>query len=98
MGIHINWPNDEQGEPIAPVLLLQTGDRRVFSDAILTLESVGVPYLTKDLNGATFTKVLFGQGIGAGSIYVPEGELEDAKLLLETPFEAMGELPEELQE
>ena len=80
-----DWPNDESGEPIPPVLL-KTVSSANDELAILRslLESFGIPNVCRFPKELRVTPVVIGAGVVVSEIYVPETMLEDAKNIINT--------------
>jgi len=74
-----SWPNDENGEPIAPAYLKHiSGGPLDLELALNLLEAYGIPHVSEYPNNGAFGKVIFGHPPSGMEVFVPETMLEDA--------------------
>ena len=78
-----NWPEDENGEKVPPVLLMHLGGAPMDMNVELSvLEAYNIPYILEYPNNGDFGIVIMGHAGGGVDIFVPETMLEDAKNIL----------------
>ena len=77
------WPNDENGEPVAPAYLTHSGGGPLDMEMTVNLlKAYGIPYISEYPNNGVVGKIIMGQPTCGMDIYVPETLLEDAQNLL----------------
>ena len=77
------WPNDENGEPVAPAFLMHIGGGPMDMEMTLgMLEAYGIPNVVSYPNNGLFGKLIMGYPPSGMEVYVPETMLEDAQNLL----------------
>ena len=77
------WPNDENGKPIAPAYLKRMFGGPIDLDMQLgLLAAYGIPHVSESPNNGDFGKIIMGHPPGGLEVYVPETMLEDARNIL----------------
>ena len=77
------WPDDENGEPVAPVYLKHiSGGPLDLELSLYLLEAYGIPHVSELPNNGAFGKLIFGHPPSGMEIFVPETMLEDAENVL----------------
>jgi len=76
----LQWPTDENGEPVPPVYLKHiSGGPLDLEIALNVLEAYGIPHISEYPNNGQFGKLIFGHPPSGMEVFVPETMLEDAK-------------------
>jgi len=76
----LQWPMDENGEPVPPVYLKHiSGGPLDLEIALNLLEAYGIPHISEYPNNGQFGKLIFGHPPSGMEVFVPETMLEDAK-------------------
>jgi len=79
----INWPSDENGEPVPPAYLKHvSGGPLDLEVAVNLLDAYDIPYLSEYPNNGQFGKLILGHPPSGMEIFVPETMLEDAQNVL----------------
>jgi len=79
----IDWPNDENGEPVSPAYLKHvSGGPLDLEIAVNLLKAYDIPYLSEYPNNGQFGKLILGHPPSGMEIFVPETMLEDAQNIL----------------
>ena len=79
----LQWPKDENGEPIAPAYLKHiSGGPMDLEVALSLLNAYGIPHVSEYPNNGAFGKVILGHPPSGMEIFVPETLLEDAHNIL----------------
>jgi len=77
------WPESENGSPVAPAFLMHIGGGPLDMELTLNLlEAYGIPHVSEFPNNGLFGKLIMGHPPSGMEIYVPETMLEDAQNLL----------------
>ena len=77
------WPDDENGEPVAPAYLKHiSGGPLDLELSLNLLEAYGIPYVSELPNNGAFGKLIFGHPPSGMEIFVPETMIEDAENVL----------------
>jgi hypothetical protein len=80
---HLNWPDDENGEPVPPVFLTHIHGGPLDMELTLNLlEAYGIPYVCEYPNDGLFGKLIMGYSPGGMEVFVPETLREDAQNLI----------------
>jgi len=80
----LEWPNDENGEPVPPVYLTHISGGPLDTELTLNLlEAYGIPYVCEYPNNGLFGKLIMGFPPGGMQVFVPEHLLEDANNILD---------------
>ena len=75
-----NWPVDEQGEKVPPVLFKHLGGGPTdMSVELSMLDAYNIPYILEYPNNGDFGIVIMGHAGGGVDIFIPETMLEDAQ-------------------
>ena len=92
--VYGTWPENENGEPETPALLLHDylSDQELDMTRTM-LESFGIATVCRYPNDGQFGTVIMGRAQGGVDIFVPETQLEDAQNILSAPAEEQA--PEE---
>ena len=78
-----SWPNDENGEPVAPAYLKHiSGGPLDLEIALGLLDAYGIPHVSQYPNNGEFGKLILGHPPSGMEIFVPETMLEDAKNIM----------------
>jgi hypothetical protein len=85
----INWPKDENGEPVAPAFLKHiSGGPLDLEVALNLLDAYNIPYVSEFPNNGAFGKLILGQPPSGMEVFVPETMLEEAQdIISATPIE-----------
>ena len=79
----IPWPQNENGEAIAPAYLIHISGGPLDMELTLNLlNAYGIPYVCEYPNNGLFGKLILGHPPGGMEVFVPETMLEDAQNLL----------------
>ncbi len=82
--LYKKWPKDENGDPVAPKLLIHISSLDMADTMIVSmLESFGIPALVSHPGDGDFGKLVLGMSGTGSCIYVPETMYEQAKELME---------------
>ena len=77
------WPENENGEAVAPVYLQHIHGGPLDMELTLNLlEAYGIPYVCEYPNNGLFGKLILGYSPGGMEVFVPETMLEDAQNIL----------------
>jgi len=80
---NLNWPKDENGEPVPPAYLKHIfGGPLDLEVALNLLDAYGIPYVSEYPNNGAFGKLIMGHPPSGMEIFVPETMLEDAQNIL----------------
>ena len=78
-----DWPQTENGEPVAPAYLKHIHGGPLDMELTLNLlEAYGIPHVCEYPNNGLFGKLILGHPPGGMEVYVPETMLEDARNVL----------------
>ena len=92
-----NWPVDEQGEKVPPVLLMHLGGAPMDMNVELSmLDAYNIPYILEYPNSGDFGIVIMGHAGSGVDVFVPETMLEDAQNILNSEI-IEDETSEEIQ-
>jgi len=92
----IQWPNNENGEPIPPVYLTHIGGGPMDQDMTLgLLDAYGIPHVEQYPNNGLFGKLIAGYPPSGMEVFVPETMLEDAQNILNAEVVEDGSEDEE---
>ncbi|MDR2600247.1 MAG: hypothetical protein LBC73_08230 [Oscillospiraceae bacterium] len=85
----INWPKDENGEPVAPAYLKHiSGGPLDLEVALNLLDAYKIPYVSEFPNNGAFGKLILGQPPSGMEVFVPETMLQEAQDIINaTPIE-----------
>ena len=80
---NLQWPKDENDEPIPPAYLKHiSGGPLDLEIALNVLDAYGIPHVSEYPNNGAFGKLIFGHPPSGMEIFVPETMLEDAQNIL----------------
>jgi hypothetical protein len=79
----VQWPNDEDGNPVPPAYLMHVGGGPLDVELTLNLlEAYGIAHVSKYPFDGLFGKLILGHAPLGMELYVPETMLEDAQNIL----------------
>ncbi len=81
------WPKDNAGNPLPPALLQYCPDHQQLQMTRTFLAAFDIPTTIIEPNRSTFSTVLFGTELLGADLYVPADRLEEARTILDTPYE-----------